>query len=75
MQGMAYTVLRIRALKLANGNIVELGDFGSFRLTIQTSGEKSAEAVNAGNIKNVKVVFMPGKLFKQSLAQIEFKKA
>ena len=53
---------------------MELGDFGSFRLTIQSSGEESAEAVNANSIENVKVVFMPSKLFKQTLDQIEFKK-
>ncbi len=60
---------------LTEGNIVDLGDFGTFRLTIQAAGADTAEAVNAHQIKKVNVRFTPGKEFKQSLSQVTFEKA
>ena len=60
--------------ELAEGNIVELGELGSFRLTMLASGEDRPEAVSKRNIKEVKVRFKPGKLFKQILKGLEFRK-
>ena len=60
--------------ELAEGNIVELGELGSFRLTALASGEARPEAVSKRNIKEVKVRFKPGKLFKQVLKGLEFRK-
>jgi len=60
--------------ELASGNIVELGEFGSFRLTVQASGEDRPEDVGRRNIKETKVRFKPGKLFKQILKGLEFRK-
>ena len=60
--------------ELAKGNIVELGELGSFRLTALASGEDSPEEVSKRNIKEVKVRFKPGKLFKQVLKGLEFRK-
>ena len=61
--------------ELAEGNIVELGELGSFRLTVLASGEARPEDVSKRNIKEVKVRFKPGKLFKQVLKGLEFRKA
>ena len=61
--------------ELAKGNIVELGELGSFRLTALASGEARPEDVSKRNIKEVKVRFKPGKLFKQILRGLEFRKA
>ena len=61
--------------ELANGNIVDLGDFGSFRLRIQTDGSETPETVNAGKIRRVAVTFTPGKEFQQVLDAIQFEKA
>jgi predicted histone-like DNA-binding protein len=60
--------------ELAKGNIVELGELGSFRLTVLASGEDRPEDVGKRNIKEVKVRFKPGKLFKQVLKKLEFRK-
>ena len=60
--------------ELAEGNIVELGELGSFRLTVLASGEDHPEDVSKRNIKEVKVRFKPGKLFKQILKGLEFRK-
>ena len=60
--------------ELAEGKIVELGELGSFRLTVLASGEDHPEDVSKRNIKEVKVRFKPGKLLKQILKGLEFRK-
>jgi len=60
--------------KLAEGNIVELGDFGTFRLSISSEGAALAGDVTARSITDTRVIFTPGKRFKQVLDNIEFQK-
>ena len=60
--------------ELADGNIVHLGDFGSFHLRVKSEGADTSEGVNAKNVKNVLVTFTPGKEFKQVLNNITFEK-
>ena len=60
--------------KLSDGKIVELGDFGSFRVSVSSQGADVPEEVTARNITDTKVIFTPGKRFKQMLATIEFQK-
>ena len=68
-------ILKIIPRELAEGNIVELGDFGNFWLRLETEGEDTADGVNASNIKEVLVRFTPGRLFKQTLDSVQFSKA
>ena len=67
--------LQIIAQELAKGNIVQLGEFGSFWLRTETEGADDAESVRANQIKNVLVRFTPGKEFQQVLDAIVFEKA
>jgi predicted histone-like DNA-binding protein len=60
--------------KLAEGNIVELGDFGTFRVSVSSDGEEKAEDVTARNITDVRVLFSPGKRFVQLLNTVQFQK-
>ena len=60
--------------KLADGKIVELGDFGTFRVSVSSEGAELAEQVTARSITDTKVIFTPGKRFKQMLGTIEFQK-
>jgi predicted histone-like DNA-binding protein len=60
--------------KLVEGNIVELGDFGTFRVSVSSEGEDKAEDVTARNITDVRVLFTPGKRFTQVLNTAEFQK-
>jgi predicted histone-like DNA-binding protein len=60
--------------ELAKGNIVELGDFGSFWLRSSSEGAEKPEDVRASQITNVLPRFNPGKDFKKALDGIEFKK-
>ena len=60
--------------KLAEGNIVELGDFGTFRVSISSEGAATPEEVTARSITDTRVIFTPGKRFQQVLGSIEFQK-
>jgi len=60
--------------KLAEGNIVELGDFGTFRVSVSSAGEEHAEDVSARNITDVRVIFTPGRRFVQVLSTVQFQK-
>ncbi len=59
---------------LTAGNSIKLGDFGTFRLSIQGTGSDTKEEYNVSNIKNVKVVFTPGKDLKRELEDIHFER-
>jgi nucleoid DNA-binding protein len=66
--------LAIVPKELAKGNIVELGDFGSFWLKTNTEGADTAEEVRSDQINTVLPRFNPGKQFKRTLDTIEFSK-
>jgi len=67
-------LLQVIPEELADGNIVRLGDFGSFSLRSQSEGSETAEEVSAHNIKRIKVAFRPGRLYKGVLDNIIFEK-
>ena len=73
MMAAIESFLEIIPEQLAKGNIVELGEFGSFWLRVEADGAESV-AVNATQITAVKPRFNPGKLFKKMLDAIEFVK-
>lgn len=68
-------LLTVIPQELATGNIVELGDFGSFWLKVNAEGADKAEDVRAAQIKTLLPRFNPGKEFKKVLVGIEFEKA
>lgn len=74
MMAAIETLLTIIPNELAKGNIVELGDFGSFWLRASTDGADTAEDVRANQINGVFPRFNPGKEFKRSLDTIVFNK-
>ena len=61
--------------ELSRGNIVHLGEFGSFWIRIETEGAEVPTDVTAHNIKGVLVRFTPGKEFQEALDKIVFEKA
>lgn len=68
------SMLTIIPAELAKGNIVELGDFGSFWLRVNAEGANTAEEVRANQIIGVLPRFNPGKEFKRTLDGIIFNK-
>jgi predicted histone-like DNA-binding protein len=67
--------LKIIPREMAKGNIVDLGDFGTFWLRLDTRGEAAADDVAAENITDIKPRFSPGERFKDALSRIKFTKA
>ena len=67
--------LTIIGQELARGNIVQLGEFGSFWLRTETEGAETEDEVRAAQVKNVLVRFTPGKEFQEMLDKIVFEKA
>lgn len=68
------SLLTIIPDELSKGNIVELGDFGSFWLRINAEGAENEGMVRTSNIQNVLPRFTPGKEFKKALETIVFSK-
>ncbi|MFL7870452.1 MAG: HU family DNA-binding protein [Anaerolineales bacterium] len=67
--------LTIIPQELAEGNIVELGDFGSFWLRSNSEGSEQVELVTGNQVKSILPRFIPGKEFKKALATVDFVKA
>ncbi len=72
--GMLEAFLTVVPDKLAEGKIVELGDFGTFRISLSSEGAATPEEVTARSITDTRVIFAPGKRFKQMLDTVEFQK-
>ena len=69
------SMLAVIPEELANGNIVELGDFGSFWLRNTAEGAVEMDKVSASQVTNLLPRFNPGKEFKKALATVDFEKA
>lgn len=52
------------------GMAVKLGDFGTFKPTLQSKSKKTEEELSAEDVKRLKIRFYPGKRFKEMLAQM-----
>lgn len=59
---------------LMNGHSVRLGDFGLMKLSLSGEGRGTAEDVTAKEIKNPRILFLPGVEFKQRLQKTDYKK-
>jgi len=71
---MLEALLVIIPSELAKGNVVELGDFGSFWLKVNAEGAETAAKVRPKQIKTLVPRFNAGKEFKKVLASVEFEK-
>ena len=58
--------------QLLEGKKVELGDLGSFRLTISAEGADTASEFGRKNIKKLRVIWTPGEMFKDLLSDADF---
>lgn len=46
-------------LFLQKGFVIELGDFGRFRMSISTDGKKNKEDLSANDVSKVRILFVP----------------
>jgi predicted histone-like DNA-binding protein len=59
---------------VTQGDIIRLGDFGSFAIGIRSSGAQQEEQFRTDMIKGLKIYFRPGKELKRALTLTEFEK-
>ncbi|WP_103664892.1 HU family DNA-binding protein [Gracilimonas amylolytica] len=74
IRAVLYSIIDVLPELLSDGNIVEIGDLGSFRVSISSKGSEVAEEVSSSNIKKAKIIFRPGKKFKQMLNNLNYSK-
>jgi hypothetical protein len=53
---------------------MELGDFGTFRVSVSSEGAEQPEAVTTRSITDVRILIQPGKRFKKLINSTEFEK-
>lgn len=59
---------------LSDGDIVRLGDLGTFRLSLSSTGQATADDVSADSINTTRIIFTPGSMLKNMLKTLEFEK-
>ena len=65
-------LLKVVTTLLMNGNTVQLGSLGSFRVTASTEGSDTLEEVNAAKIKKLNVRFTESEDLKNTLKKAKF---
>jgi predicted histone-like DNA-binding protein len=65
--------MKVVSTLLLNGNTVQLGGLGSFRLTASTEGVATKEEVTAAKIKKVNVRFTESEELKTAIKKATFK--
>lgn len=68
VEGVIKALIRQMQVHMQNGRIVQLGKFGSFRVTLNSEGQETAEAFTARHIRNVNIRFAPGTTLKNAVA-------
>ena len=67
-----YQAQKVIAAKLLDGHTVELGELGSFRLTVNCKGVEREADVTAQNITKVNIRFTPSKAFRTLVSNATF---
>lgn len=58
---------------LEEGNSVKLGDLGTMRVSVSSTGSETKEDVSANNVKQTRIVYTPSTMLKARLNQISFR--
>lgn len=59
-------------LELSSGNVVQLGEFGNFRLSICSEGTATEEEFDATKIKKARIIFFPGSSLRATRSDVSF---
>ncbi len=74
IRGVIYALVDVITSDMADGKIVRLGELGSLRVSISSSGEDNEKDVSANNIKGAKILFTPGSKLKDMLKLLKYQK-
>lgn len=67
-------LLQLIPQHLTQGEIVRLGDFGSYTVSIKSESAEQENEFTAQKIKGLKISFRPGSEFKRALNDTQFEK-
>jgi len=67
-------LLQIIPDEIANGKIIKLGDFGTFRTTLSAEGVGSEQEFTPSKIKSLNVRFRPAREFSKLLANVQYER-
>ncbi|MDR1556208.1 MAG: HU family DNA-binding protein [Tannerellaceae bacterium] len=59
-------------LELQAGNIVQVGEFGNFRLSVSSEGTEEESDYKASKVKKARIVFSPGVSLRRSISEVSF---
>ncbi|MDO5616147.1 MAG: HU family DNA-binding protein [Cruoricaptor ignavus] len=65
-------LVEILPQELIRGNSVQLGEFGTFRISFSSEGAETEKEYTTDKIKGIKVLFTPSTEFKKTLGDIKF---
>jgi predicted histone-like DNA-binding protein len=68
------SLTQVLTMRLSEGLIVRFGDFGSFQVTLGSSGAETEDDFNSSLITRKKVTFRPGNELKEMLNNLKFEK-
>ncbi|NHW58857.1 DUF4496 domain-containing protein, partial [Escherichia coli] len=72
VNNVIQNLLDILPSKLVEGNSVQLGDFGTFRISFSSEGADTEQKFTTDKIKGIKVLFTPSTEFKKTLSDMKF---
>jgi predicted histone-like DNA-binding protein len=68
-----YQLLKVITNLLLDGHTVQLGELGTFRLTIRSDGSATKEEVSATNIKAIQLHFTSSKVVREQLKDATYR--
>lgn len=75
IRAVLYAIIDIVPEMLSEGNSVQIGDLGTFRVSVSSEGSDKADEVSSSNVRGARIIFTPGKQFKNMLKTVTFIKA
>ena len=67
-------LMRITHKHLADGDMVELGDFGTFQYQLSSDAADTKEEFTHANIRKVRLQFRPGRMWKPNVKDFQFER-
>lgn len=58
--------------KLIDGNSIQLGEFGTFRISFSSEGVEDPKTFSTDKINSLKIIFTPSVDFKKEMSSIKF---
>lgn len=74
IRGVLIAMENVVKEEVCNGNIVRLDVLGSFYPSISSEGVENEEDFTAANVKNIKIIYRPGKRITKALSLVNLKK-